>query len=102
MVAPSNRRLTAKNQDELQLLEELREYLKRRAEIESTYQEQLSKLAMQFLAIRKKSAKHNAAGEERKYVAGGAQDADLRAKWSPNHRFPSCAAASRPGTPPRR
>jgi hypothetical protein len=49
-------RLAAKNQDEVALLEEMREFLKRRSEIESTYQEQLGRLASTTLAARKRAS----------------------------------------------
>ena len=68
-------RLAAKNQEELQLLEEVREFLKRRAEIEQAYQDQQAKLSAQFLASRKKVAKPTDGKDrtERKCVASRGQ-----------------------------
>ena len=58
-------RLTAKNQDEVALLEEMRDYLKRRSEVESAYQTELGKLAAQFLANRKRLAKPGPDGKDK-------------------------------------
>ena len=65
--------LAAKNQDELLLLEEMRDYLKRRSDIESAYQDQLSKLATSVLANRKRVVKPGPDGkdkDDRKYGGG--------------------------------